>query len=101
MAVDFPGRIRMRSTRLSKLFAFAVVMILGSSQLPAWASDAGSLAATPRMSFNNWESAHRRTEMDLDTSRQYAMRDLLSRQQHPGDGSLAPHAAAMFRIGAR
>ncbi len=91
----------MRSMRLSKLFAFAVVMSLASSQLPAWASDAGALAATPRMSFSNGESAHRRTEMDLDTSRQYAVRDVLSRQQHPGDGLLAPHAAAMFRIGAR
>lgn len=91
----------MRSTRLSKLFAFAVVMILGASQLPAWASDAGALAATPRISFSNWQSAHRRTEMDLDTSRQYAVRDVLSRQQHPGDGSLAPHAAATYRIGAR
>lgn len=91
----------MRSTRLSKLFAFAVVMILGSSQLPAWASDTSALAATPRMSFSNWESAHRRTEMDLDTSRQYAVRDVLSRQQHPGYGSLAPDAAATYRIGAR
>lgn len=91
----------MRSTRLSKLFAFAVVMTLGASQLPAWASDAGALAATPRMSFNNWKSTHRRTELDVHTSRQCAVRDLLSRQQHPGDGSLAPHAAAMCRIGAR
>lgn len=91
----------MRSTRLSKLFAFAVVMILGASQLPAWASDTGALASTSRMSFSNWNSIHCRAELDLDTSRQYAMREVLSRQQHPGDGSLAPHAAAMFRIGAR
>lgn len=91
----------MRSMRLSKLFAFAVVMILGASQLPAWASDAGALAATPRISFSNWQSAHRRTEMDLDTSRQYAVRDVLSRQQHPDDGPLAPHAAATYPIGAR
>ncbi len=91
----------MRSTRLSKLFAFAVVMSLGSSQLPAWASDTGALAATSRMSFGNWNSIHCRTELDLDTSRQYAVRDLLSRQQHPGDGPLAPDAAATYRIGAR
>lgn len=91
----------MRSTRLSKLSTFAIVPALASSQLPARASDAGALAATPRVDFNNWNFTHCRAELGLDTSRQFTVRDLWSRQQQPGDGSLAPHAIAMHRISAR
>jgi len=54
----------MRSTRLSKLSAFTLAIALVLSQSPARASEAGALAATPQMGFNNWNSTHCRAEFN-------------------------------------